>query len=140
MESASLAHELAAFGVSVKPVEVGYGPSTGFSQKTELRVEDLIPEAYAQFAVPHLEAFAYPGLVTREVDVDEPVFQAANDRTGRRRFPAGPMPQRWPRRPEFGARSPTSNTIVVATTLARVGISPINVWSAPSSGRRCSAV
>jgi len=86
----SLAHELAAFGVSVKLVEPGYGPTTGFSRNTELRVEDLIPEAYAAFAAPIFEGFAKPALVTRESDVAEAVFRAAHDRTGQLRFPAGP--------------------------------------------------
>jgi NAD(P)-dependent dehydrogenase (short-subunit alcohol dehydrogenase family) len=85
----SLAHELAAFGVGVKLVEPGYAPTTSFAQNTELRVQDLIPEAYADFAAPIFEAFANPAVVTREIDVAEAVFEAANDRTGTLRFPAG---------------------------------------------------
>ena len=86
----SLAHELAAFGVRAKLVEPGYGPTTGFTRNTEMRVEDLIPEAYADFAAPIFEAFARPAMVTREIDVGEAVFRAANDQTGQLRFPAGP--------------------------------------------------
>lgn len=86
----SLAHELQAFGVAVKLVEPGYGPTTRFSQNTELRIEDLIPEAYAAFAQPIFAGFAKPALVTTETDVAEAVWRAANDTSGQLRFPAGP--------------------------------------------------
>jgi NAD(P)-dependent dehydrogenase (short-subunit alcohol dehydrogenase family) len=86
----SLAHELAAFGVRTKLVEPGYAPSTRFSQNTELRVEDLIPEAYASFAAPIFAAFAEPEMVTVASDVAEAVWRAANDETEQLRFPAGP--------------------------------------------------
>jgi NAD(P)-dependent dehydrogenase (short-subunit alcohol dehydrogenase family) len=86
----SLAHELQAFGVAVKLVEPGYGPTTRFSQNTELRVEDLIPEAYEAFARPIFAGFAKPALVTTETDVAEAVWRAANDASGQLRFPAGP--------------------------------------------------
>lgn len=85
----SLAHELAAFGVRAKLVEPGYAPTTRFAHNTELRVEDLIPEAYAAFAAPIFEGFASPALTTRESDVAEAVWRAVNDATGRLRFPAG---------------------------------------------------
>lgn len=86
----SLEHELAAFGVRVKLVEPGYGPSTRFAQNTDLSLEDVIPEAYAAFAQPILAAFAEPGPVTTEHDVAEAVWRAANDSTGQLRYPAGP--------------------------------------------------
>lgn len=86
----SLAHELQAFGVAVKLVEPGYGPTTRFSQNTELRIEDLIPEAYEAFARPIFAGFAKPALVTTETDVAEAVWRAANDTSGQLRFPAGP--------------------------------------------------
>ncbi len=86
----SLAHELQAFGVAVKLVEPGYGPTTRFSQNTELRIEDLIPEAYEAFARPIFAGFAKPSLVTTETDVAEAVWRAANDASGQLRFPAGP--------------------------------------------------
>ena len=57
----SLAHELAAFDVRVKLVEPGYGPTTRFAQNTDVRIEDLIPEAYAAFAEPIFAAFARAG-------------------------------------------------------------------------------
>jgi NAD(P)-dependent dehydrogenase (short-subunit alcohol dehydrogenase family) len=86
----SLAHELAAFGISAKLVEPGYAPTTRFSQNTEIAVADLIPEAYAEFAQPIFAGFANPALTTKESDVAEAVWQAAHDLSGVLRFPAGP--------------------------------------------------
>lgn len=85
----SLAHELGAFGVHVKLVEPGYAPTTRFAHNTEVRVQDLIPPAYAGFAEPIFAGFANPPLVTRERDVAETVWQAVNDTSGQLRFPAG---------------------------------------------------
>ncbi|MGE6696878.1 SDR family oxidoreductase [Hyphomonas sp. NPDC076900] len=86
----SLAHELAYFGVRAKLVEPGYAPTTRFSQNTEVRLEDLIPESYAGFAGPILEGFATPAFITTEQDVAEAIWRAAGDLTGQLRFPAGP--------------------------------------------------
>ena len=86
----SLAHELQAFDVRVKLVEPGYAPTTRFSQNTELRIDELIPEAYASFAEPIFAEFATPAMVTKESDVAEAVWRAANDVSGQLRFPAGP--------------------------------------------------
>lgn len=86
----SLAHELAYFGVRAKLVEPGYAPTTRFSQNTEVRLEDLIPETYAGFAGPILEGFANPALVTTERDVAETIWRAAGDLSSQLRFPAGP--------------------------------------------------
>jgi len=85
----SLAHELQTFNVRVKLVEPGYAPTTRFAQNTEVRIEDLIPEAYAAFAQPIFAAFAKPAQVTTERDVAEGVWRAANDTSGQLRFPAG---------------------------------------------------
>ena len=85
----SLAHELGHFDIRVKLVEPGYAPTTRFSQNTAVRLEDMIPEAYAAFAGPIFAAFATPALVTKEADVAEAVWQAANDLSGQLRFPAG---------------------------------------------------
>ncbi|MTH36520.1 SDR family NAD(P)-dependent oxidoreductase [Paracoccus limosus] len=85
----SLAHELSAFSVRAKLVEPGYAPTTRFAENTDMRVEDLIPAAYAAFAAPIFEAFAAPALVTRESDVAEAVWRAVNDTSGQLRFPAG---------------------------------------------------
>lgn len=85
----SLAHELGHFGIRAKLVEPGYAPTTRFAQNTQVRVEDLIPEAYAAFAGPIFAGYAEPALVTTERDVAEAVWRAADDRSGRLRFPAG---------------------------------------------------
>ena len=87
--SGSLAHELAAFGLRVKLVEPGYAPTTRFSQNVEFSIEEMIPEAYAGFARPIFEAFAHPPLTTRESDVAEAVWQAANDASERLHYAAG---------------------------------------------------
>jgi NAD(P)-dependent dehydrogenase (short-subunit alcohol dehydrogenase family) len=85
----SLAHELGHFNIRAKLVEPGYAPTTNFAQNTSVRVEDLIPVAYADFAAPIFEGFARPSLTTREIDVAEAVWRAVNDGTGQLRFPAG---------------------------------------------------
>jgi hypothetical protein len=53
-------------------------------------MEGLFPEAYATFAEPILAAFAQVTTVTKESDVAEAVFRAANDPSAQLRFPAGP--------------------------------------------------
>ena len=86
----SLAHELGHFGIRARLVEPGYAPTTRFSHNTSLRVEDLIPEAYAAFAQPIFAGFANPGKITTEADVAEAVWLAATDGTSQLRYPAGP--------------------------------------------------
>ncbi len=88
--SGSLALELAGVNISVKLVEPGLGLTTRFAANVEVPAADLIPEAYAHFARPIFDGFATPpALVTQEHDVAEAVWRAANDTTGRLRFPAG---------------------------------------------------
>ncbi|RWX74814.1 SDR family oxidoreductase [Neorhizobium lilium] len=86
----SLAHELAHFDIRAKLVEPGYAPTTRFAQNSSVRIEDMIPAAYADFAKPIFEAFAKPALTTKETDVAEAIWAAAHDTTGQLRFPAGP--------------------------------------------------
>jgi NAD(P)-dependent dehydrogenase (short-subunit alcohol dehydrogenase family) len=86
----SLAHELAAFNVRVKLVEPGYAPTTRFTINGDSRMQGLFPEAYADFANPILAAFAQVATVTKECDVADAVYRAANDPSGQLRFPAGP--------------------------------------------------
>jgi NAD(P)-dependent dehydrogenase (short-subunit alcohol dehydrogenase family) len=88
--TASLALELEEFNVTVKLVEPGYGPSTNFTTNVQSPIEGLIPEAYAPFAQRVLADFQQPSIVTRESDVAQTVWRAANDTTGQLRFPAGP--------------------------------------------------
>lgn len=86
----SLSHELGHFGICVKLVEPGYGPTTRFSQNIDFRVEDLIPPAYADFAAPIFESFAHPPATTTEADVAAAIWAAIADETGQLQFPAGP--------------------------------------------------
>lgn len=86
----SLAHELGAFGVRVRLVEPGYGPTTRFAQNTDISVADLIPAEYAAFAEPIFTGFASPALTTTERDVAEAVWRAVVDASDRLRYPAGP--------------------------------------------------
>lgn len=85
----SLAFELEAFGVHAKLVEPGYAPTTRFAQNGGQRMQGLIPEAYQAFAKPIFDAYAKPTAITKESDVAEAVWRAANDTTGQLRFPAG---------------------------------------------------
>ncbi|HEU4535856.1 MAG TPA: SDR family oxidoreductase [Polyangiaceae bacterium] len=88
--TASLAFELEAFQVRVKLVEPGYCPNTSFASNGGPRMAGLIPEAYAPFAESIFAALGRATAVTREADVAEAVWRAANDATGKLRFPAGP--------------------------------------------------
>lgn len=85
----SLAHELAAFDIRAKLVEPGYAPTTRFAANTDIPVMDLIPESYAEFAGPIFAGFANPALTTRESDVAEAIWTAANDTSDRLHYPAG---------------------------------------------------
>jgi len=86
----SLRHELEGFGVAVKLVEPGYGPSTNFSSNSGTAIEDYIPEAYAPFAERILAEFQGVEVVTVPAEVAEGVYRAATDESGTLRFPAGP--------------------------------------------------
>lgn len=87
--SASLALELAEFGVTVKLVEPGYGPTTRFSSNSGARLEGLIPAAYVPFAQSIFAALGQMPAVTTESDVADAVWRAANDQSGQLHFPAG---------------------------------------------------
>lgn len=82
----SLDHELGAFDVRVKLVEPGCAPTTRFAENTDIAVADLFPEAYADFARPIFAEFANPTLTTKESDVTEAVWLAANDTSNRLRY------------------------------------------------------
>jgi NAD(P)-dependent dehydrogenase (short-subunit alcohol dehydrogenase family) len=78
----SLAHELAYFNIRAKLVEPGYAPTTRFASNAVMPVDQLIPDAYAGFAKPIMEAFGTPALTTRESDVAEGVWRAVHDTDG----------------------------------------------------------
>jgi NAD(P)-dependent dehydrogenase (short-subunit alcohol dehydrogenase family) len=87
--SASLKHELGAFGVGIKLVEPGYGPSTRFTANGQQRMQGLIPEAYESFARDVFSALGDTAAVTTETDVAKEIWRAANDASDRLHFPAG---------------------------------------------------
>ena len=87
--TASLALELGHFGIRARLVEPGYGPTTRFAANTTIPVETMIPAAYAEFAVPIFEGFSRAGLITKEADVAQAVWDAVHDVSDRLRFPAG---------------------------------------------------
>ncbi len=86
----ALGLELEPFGVRVKLVEPGYGPTTRFTSNTGPRMAGLVPEAYAPFAQSVLSSMtAAPAAITRETDVAEAVWRAVNDPSAQLRFQAG---------------------------------------------------
>ncbi|MFV0674213.1 SDR family oxidoreductase [Variovorax sp. tm] len=87
--TASLAHELQAFEVAVKLVEPGYAPTTRFADNGRERMQGLITEPYAPLAQSVFGMLTKTAQVTKESDVAEAVWRAANDTTGQLRFPAG---------------------------------------------------
>ncbi|MDO3638705.1 SDR family oxidoreductase [Mycolicibacterium arseniciresistens] len=87
--TASLALELAFFGVRAKLVEPGYGPSTNFTANGLHRMAGVIPPAYEPFAAPIMASFGAAGAATTPEDVAEVVLSAATDTSDRLRFAAG---------------------------------------------------
>jgi NAD(P)-dependent dehydrogenase (short-subunit alcohol dehydrogenase family) len=87
--TASLALELQGFGVRVKLVEPGYGPTTSFTANGQQRMQGLIPEAYEPFAHSVFAGFTKDMPVTRESDVAETVLKAVDDASSQLHFPAG---------------------------------------------------
>jgi NAD(P)-dependent dehydrogenase (short-subunit alcohol dehydrogenase family) len=87
--TASLAHELEAFGVRGKLVQPGYAPTTRFTSNGQSRMQGLIPQAYAPFAQSVFASFGQLQAVTEASDVAEVVWRAANDTSARLRYPAG---------------------------------------------------
>ena len=85
----SLGHELAQFGIRVKLVEPGYGPSTAFGSNSGSRMDGTLPESYAPYAQRILTSFAQPAAVTTATDVAQIVWRAANDTSERLRYQAG---------------------------------------------------
>ncbi|MGV7211284.1 SDR family oxidoreductase [Oxalobacteraceae bacterium A2-2] len=87
--TASLEWELKEFGVRVKLVQPGYGPSTSFTANGQQRMQGLIPPAYESFAHSVFAGFAQIAAVTTGRDVAQVVWEAVNDGSDRLRFAAG---------------------------------------------------
>ncbi|MEV7320674.1 SDR family oxidoreductase [Streptomyces sp. NPDC093970] len=90
--TASLALELAPFGVRARTVEPGACLTTNFASRATngAPLDELVPAPYASWAKRTMAEFTGQDLFTTEVDVAETVWQAVHDTTGRLRFPAGP--------------------------------------------------
>lgn len=69
--------------------EPGYCPTTRFTANGG-DLGPYLPETYAGFTGPILEAFSVQGNVTTPTDVAEAIWRAVHDTTGTLRFPAGP--------------------------------------------------
>jgi NAD(P)-dependent dehydrogenase (short-subunit alcohol dehydrogenase family) len=88
--TASLAFEVAPFGVRVKLVEPGYAPSTRFAENGTSRMAGLVTDPYAPLAREVFAALGKVSAVTTPLDVAETVWRAARDGSAQLRFPAGP--------------------------------------------------
>ncbi|MFJ9542567.1 SDR family oxidoreductase [Streptomyces sp. NPDC101225] len=90
--TASLALELAPFGVEAKTVEPGACLTTNFADKAMngAPLDELIPAPYVSWAKKTMADFTGQDLFTKESDVAETVWRAVHDTTGQLRFPAGP--------------------------------------------------
>jgi NAD(P)-dependent dehydrogenase (short-subunit alcohol dehydrogenase family) len=87
--TASLALELAEFGLRAKLIEPGYGPGTRFTANSGSRMDGLVPPAYAPFVQRIFAGMSQLTAVTSANDVAEVVWSAANDVSDRLRFAAG---------------------------------------------------
>ncbi|MFE9681928.1 SDR family oxidoreductase [Streptomyces sp. NPDC006285] len=90
--TASLALELAPFGVRAKTVEPGACLTTNFAANAADGgpLDGLVPAPYAPWAERAMNDFTAQDLFTKESDVAETVWRAVHDTTGQLRFPAGP--------------------------------------------------
>ncbi|MFG2957472.1 SDR family oxidoreductase [Streptomyces sp. NPDC048291] len=90
--TASLALELAPFGVYAKTVEPGACLTTNFAARATngTPLDQLVPAPYASWAEKTMAEFTGQDLFTQESDVAETVWRAVHDTTGQLRFPAGP--------------------------------------------------
>ncbi|MET8784244.1 MULTISPECIES: SDR family oxidoreductase [unclassified Streptomyces] len=90
--TASLALELAPFGVQAKTVEPGACLTTNFAVRATngAALDELVPAPYVPWAEKAMADFTGRELFTKESDVAETVWRAVHDTTGQLRFPAGP--------------------------------------------------
>jgi NAD(P)-dependent dehydrogenase (short-subunit alcohol dehydrogenase family) len=87
--TASLALELAEFGIRARLVQPGYAPTTRFAANGGQRMQGLVPEAYAGYAQKVFAMLTEVKAVTAETDVAEAVWRAATEANGPLRLPAG---------------------------------------------------
>jgi len=87
--TASLALELAEFGIRARLVQPGYAPTTRFAANGGERMQGLVPEAYAGYAQKVFAMLTQVKAVTDEADVAEAVWLSATEVNGPLRLPAG---------------------------------------------------
>jgi NAD(P)-dependent dehydrogenase (short-subunit alcohol dehydrogenase family) len=87
--TASLALELAEFGIRARLVQPGYAPTTRFAANGGERMQGLVPEAYAGYARKVFAMLTQVKAVTAEADVAAAVWLAATEVDGPLRRPAG---------------------------------------------------
>lgn len=87
--TASLALELAPFGIHARLVEPGYCRDTRFADNGAARMQGLITEPYAAFASQVFNGFSRVAETTQPGDVAHAVWQAVHEESGRLRFAAG---------------------------------------------------
>jgi NAD(P)-dependent dehydrogenase (short-subunit alcohol dehydrogenase family) len=87
--TASLALELAEFGIRARLVQPGYGPTTRFAANGSERMKGLLPEAYAGLAQKMFSTLTELKAVTDEADVAQAVWLAVTEADGPLRRPAG---------------------------------------------------
>lgn len=87
--TASLALELAEFGIRARLVQPGYAPSTRFAANGSERMAGLLPEPYLPYAQQVFAMLGQVQAVTMESDVAEAVWLAATEVDGLLRRPAG---------------------------------------------------
>ena len=87
--TASLALELASFGVRARLVEPGYCRDTRFADNGAKRMQGLVTEPYEAFANEVFAGFAGITEATQPDDVAQAVWEAANDDSARLRRAAG---------------------------------------------------
>ena len=95
--TASMALELAQFGVRAHVVLPGRSPETPFAQNGRTRMQGLDNEAYADLVQGFMGSLTAPGPVTYAIDVAEAVWRAVTDPSSPLRIPAGADAVEWAR-------------------------------------------
>lgn len=95
--TASMALELAQFGVRAHLVLPGRSPETPFAQNGRTRMQGLDNGAYAELVQGFMGSLTAPGPVTHATDVAEAVWRAVTDPSSPLRIPAGADAVEWAR-------------------------------------------
>lgn len=95
--TASMALEVAQFGVRAHVVLPGRSPETPFAQNGRTRMQGLDNAAYAELVQGFMGSLTAPGPVTYPKDVAEAVWRAVTDPSSPLRIPAGADAVEWAR-------------------------------------------